>query len=69
MGQIVVSFLRCEDGATAIEYGLIAALVAVGAISAMSALGGGLSNLFGSTEEGASKVLNDASAKLSAPSS
>lgn len=66
MGHIVVSFLRSEDGAAAIEYGLIAALVAVGAIAAMTALGGGLSNLFGSTEEGASEVLNDASAKLSA---
>ncbi|EGD58583.1 hypothetical protein Y88_0640 [Novosphingobium nitrogenifigens DSM 19370] len=33
-------------GATAIEYGLIAALVAVAAISAMGALGNGLSNTF-----------------------
>ena len=69
MGQFVLSFLRCENGATAIEYGLIAALVAVGAIAAMTALGGGVSNLFGSTEEGASKVLTDASAKMSGPSS
>ena len=35
-----------EDGATAIEYGLIAALVAVAAISAMTALGGSLGNTF-----------------------
>ncbi len=35
-----------EDGATAIEYGLIAALVAVAAITAMGALGGSLSNTF-----------------------
>jgi pilus assembly protein Flp/PilA len=33
-------------GATAIEYGLIAALIAVAAIGAMSALGGHLSNTF-----------------------
>jgi pilus assembly protein Flp/PilA len=31
--------LKEEDGATAIEYGLIAALIAVAAISAMSGLG------------------------------
>jgi pilus assembly protein Flp/PilA len=38
--------LKNEDGATAIEYGLIAALIAVAAIAAMSALGGNLSNTF-----------------------
>ena len=40
------SMLRDESGATAIEYGLIAALVAVAAIAAMSFLGGELSTLF-----------------------
>jgi len=48
--------VRDEAGATAIEYGLIAALIAVAAISAMSTLGSNLSSTFGtvSTElEGA----------------
>ena len=36
-----------ESGATAIEYGLIAALVAVALISALTNMGGGLSNKFG----------------------
>lgn len=35
-----------ESGATAIEYGLIAALVATGAVVAMGALGNSLSNTF-----------------------
>ncbi|MEO0033172.1 MAG: hypothetical protein RIS94_2930 [Pseudomonadota bacterium] len=35
-----------EDGATAIEYGLIAALIAVAAITAMGSLGNSLSNTF-----------------------
>ena len=35
-----------EKGATAIEYGLIAALIAVAAITAMSNLGGQLGNTF-----------------------
>ena len=35
-----------EDGATAIEYGLIAALIAVAAIVAMGSLGTNLSNTF-----------------------
>ena len=39
-------FIRNEKGATAIEYGLIAALIAVAAITAMSSLGGNLKNTF-----------------------
>lgn len=38
--------LNDQDGATAIEYGLIAALVAVAAITAMGSLGNSLSNTF-----------------------
>ncbi|HEY0959983.1 MAG TPA: Flp family type IVb pilin [Novosphingobium sp.] len=41
--------LRNEEGATAIEYGLIAALIAVAAISAMSGLGDQLSATFNTT--------------------
>ena len=37
---------RDEQGATAIEYGLIAALIAVAAITAMSSLGNTLSDTF-----------------------
>ena len=35
-----------EEGATAIEYGLIAALIAVAAMTAMGALGNQLSDTF-----------------------
>jgi pilus assembly protein Flp/PilA len=35
-----------EEGATAIEYGLIAALIAVAAITAMGTLGNTLENTF-----------------------
>jgi pilus assembly protein Flp/PilA len=38
--------LRDEQGATAIEYGLIAALIAVAAIAGMSALGTTLQQTF-----------------------
>lgn len=37
---------RDEAGATAIEYGLIAALIAVAAVTAMTTLGGELTNTF-----------------------
>jgi pilus assembly protein Flp/PilA len=39
-------FLRDESGATAIEYGLIAALVAVVIIAALSLLGTSISSKF-----------------------
>ena len=45
--NIVARFANDESGATAIEYGLIAALIAVGIIAAATTLGGSLSSLFG----------------------
>ena len=39
-------FVNDESGATAIEYGLIAALIAVGIIIAATTLGSNLSGLF-----------------------
>jgi len=41
-----VKFLKNEKGATAIEYGLIAALIAVAAIGAMQNIGSRLSTTF-----------------------
>ena len=41
--------LRDNQGATAIEYGLIAALIAVAAIAAMQGLGGSLKDTFNTT--------------------
>jgi pilus assembly protein Flp/PilA len=44
--KFINKLLRDEAGATAIEYGLIAALIAVAAITAMQSLGNNLSNTF-----------------------
>ena len=41
-----LKLIRNEKGATAIEYGLIAALIAVAAIGAMSSIGSKLSTTF-----------------------
>lgn len=40
------SFAKDESGATAIEYGLIAALIAVAAIGALTSVGTSLNTLF-----------------------
>jgi pilus assembly protein Flp/PilA len=45
--RAIRNFIKNSKGATAIEYGLIAALIAVAAIGAMSTLGKKLSNTFG----------------------
>lgn len=42
----LVKLLKNEDGATAIEYGLIAALIAVAAIAAFQLVGTNLSATF-----------------------
>ena len=42
----LVNLLRDDRGATAIEYGLIAALIAVAAITAMTTLGNQLTTTF-----------------------
>jgi pilus assembly protein Flp/PilA len=44
--KLINTILKDEAGATAIEYGLIAALIAVAAITAMGALGNSLSSTF-----------------------
>jgi len=58
MLKTLKTFTKDESGATAIEYGLIAALVAVGLIGALTALGNSLSSIFMHV----STTLNSASA-------
>jgi len=47
--KFINKLIRDEAGATAIEYGLIAALIAVAAITAMNGLGNQLSTTFNTT--------------------
>jgi pilus assembly protein Flp/PilA len=48
MRNLVTRLIKSEKGATAIEYGLIAALIAVVIITAVSLLGSNLSTVFNS---------------------
>ena len=50
--QTFLTFLNDESGATAIEYGLIAALIAVVIIGAVTAVGTSLSTTFTSVSTG-----------------
>lgn len=46
MVSVIKRFVQDESGATAIEYGLIAALVSVAAILALQSLGSSLNQMF-----------------------
>jgi len=47
MRAMLSAFLRDESGATAIEYGLIAAGIAIAIITAVNGVGSGLNTNFG----------------------
>ncbi len=48
MSKFVTRFLKDESGATAIEYGLIAALISVVIVTALTTIGTNLSTKFNS---------------------
>ena len=52
-------FLKDRTGATAIEYGLIAALIAVAALGAMQLTGGGVDSLYDSNQEQISDAIQN----------
>lgn len=52
MTNLFSRFVRDESGATAIEYGLIAALIAVVIIGAVTTVGGNLTTTFGKVATG-----------------
>jgi pilus assembly protein Flp/PilA len=56
MVHAIVKFIREEEGATALEYGLLAALIAAAIIGAVTALGTTVSNTFQSIANSMSAV-------------
>lgn len=51
MRNLAVKFLKNEDGATAIEYGLIASLIAVAIVAVLLTLGPQLKAVFQSVQD------------------
>ncbi len=56
----IITFFKDDSGATAIEYGLIAALVSVAAIAALTSLGGSLTNIFSAIDTSLSTAATSA---------
>ena len=59
MKSIIARFRKDEDGATAIEYGLIAALIAVVIIGAVQIVGTDISNAFDEVSDGIQNAIGD----------
>lgn len=58
MLSVIRSFAKDDSGATAIEYGLIAALVSVAAIAALQGMGQSLSTMFQTVDSAMSTAIN-----------
>jgi len=52
--KFLAKFAKCESGATAIEYGLIAALIGVAIIGAVSSVGDQIGTTFNNVKTGLS---------------
>ena len=52
MRQQILSFCEIDDGTTAIEYAMLASMVAIGAFAAIVGLGDALQALFGTVASG-----------------
>ena len=57
MLNVIRTFAKDESGATAIEYGLIAALVSVAAIAALQGMGASLSSMFTTVDSAMSNAI------------
>lgn len=56
MKEAIKRFLNDEEGATAIEYGLIAGLISVAIVAILTTLGEDLTNIFTKISEEIQKV-------------
>ena len=62
MTRLLLAFVKDQTGATAIEYGLIAALIAVAAIVGITATGSSIQGVFNYTANKAGNVWDSAAA-------
>ena len=60
MQNLITKFVKDESGATAIEYGLIAALIAVAMIAGATQLGQSIDDKFSDVAESMDKVKDNA---------
>jgi len=60
MRRRLIKLIRNANGATAIEYGLIVALIVIVVIAGISTLGGSNGGIWGNTADKVSNVMPDA---------
>jgi pilus assembly protein Flp/PilA len=49
---LIHRFMRCESGATAIEYGLMAAIIGIGIVASLIVLRTGVVSLYSAASDG-----------------
>ncbi|WP_029058335.1 Flp family type IVb pilin [Stappia stellulata] len=59
MKNLLARFANDESGATAIEYGLIAGLISIGIITAVTAAGDSIAGIFGQVQTGLEGAAGD----------
>lgn len=62
MTNFIKNFLHDEEGATAIEYGLIAGLIAVALVGVLGTLSGGLESIFQAISDALTGAADDINA-------
>ena len=64
LGRSLRRFIHDDSGATAIEYALIAALIAMAVIGAVTMTAGSMTGMFGKVSDASGNALNAASNSL-----
>lgn len=59
MKNLLARFAKDESGATAIEYGLIAGLISIGILAAVTAAGDSIAGIFGAVRDALAGVTVD----------
>ncbi len=67
MKKKLIAFLKCESGATAVEYGLIAGVMAALLVTVLGLFGDNLQELFGAISERLTDAANDVKSSSGAP--
>lgn len=62
--QTLKRFASDQSGATAIEYALLATIIAIGLVATFTVVGDSMANMFGSGSDGAAGIMDSAAGTL-----
>jgi pilus assembly protein Flp/PilA len=62
--QTIRRFASDQSGATAIEYALLATIIAIGLVATLTVVGDSIANMFGSGTDGATGIIESAAGSI-----